>query len=126
MAEKKNKKIRTVPEVIDALEQCGGLIGKSCEYLQISKNAFYKSYRHIPEVDAAIDRIQRDAFDEVTETIFNNAINGDPRFCQLFLKYSPVAKKRGWVEEKNIKLETKKPLTDEEKDQLKNNLFGKL
>lgn len=117
---------RTTKEIIEGLEKCGGLIGKTCEYLQLSKSTFYSSYRHMPEIEKALDRIQRDAFDTVTETIYENAIAGDPRFCQLFLKYSPIAKQRGWVEEKNIKFETKKPLTEKEKEDLKTSLFGKL
>lgn len=120
------KRIRTIPEVIHALEECGGIIKQTCQYLQIAQTTFYKTYRHLPEIEEALDRIQRDAFDKITETIYRNAIAGDPKFCQMFLRYSPVAKRCGWLSEEHVKIETKKPLTETEREDLKNNLFGKL
>jgi hypothetical protein len=110
--------------VIDALEQAGGIINHALKIGNIGRGEFYRKYRNDPEIDATIKRLHREGFDQIQDTLFTLAAGGNIKAIALYIKYNPVAKDEGWRADETVILKDDKPLTDEEKDALKKEIFG--
>ena len=114
----------TVQQVLEAVKQAGGGIQDTARLLSMHLQDFYEKWRYQPEVDAAIKLAKRIGFERVTETVYEQALNGDRASQSLYLKYCPIGKQEGWTDTQTITLKAEKPLTEDERAALKGELFG--
>lgn len=117
------KKI-TLKMVLEAIERTGGKVAESIRLLGINPLTFYRNWRYLPEVEEALQKYRQFGFDEVTETILEQAKNGNLKAAHLYLRYSPTAKQNHWTDDQTLTIREEKPLSDAEKEQLKKDLFG--
>ena len=118
------KKKLSQKQVIEALEATGGNVGDAVNLLGVSKANFYRHYRYNPEIEKALADYSKIGFEAVTEVLFSLCMKGDTKAISLYLKYNPVAKANNWVESQTLVVKEEKPLSDEEKEALKKELFG--
>lgn len=111
-------------QFIKALEASGGNIDDACNLCGLSKGTFYRYYRYTPEIEKALSEQRKIGFESVTEVLYKLCLKGDTKAIALYLKYNPVAKANSWVESQTLVVKDEKPLTDEEKEALKKELFG--
>ncbi len=120
---KVDKKWKT-EEVIEALRQTGGSIREACRMLDMATTTFFRHWRYAPEVEAELDVLWKIGVHNVVDTVYSRALDGDLKACNLYLKYSPYAKELGWMPEEKVTVASEKPLTEDEKNALKDQLFG--
>lgn len=113
-----------VANVVQAVWECGGHVYDVIKKLHTSPSHFYTKWRHEPEVEKAFMEAWKLGFERVTNILYDKCMEGDMKAMALYLKFNPVAKVCGWTDNQTITLKTEKPLTDEEKDALKKELFG--
>ena len=118
------RKKLTLKQVIEAIDRAGGRVADTIKLLGINPKTFYEKYRYLPEVEEALKQYRQLGFDEVTQTIFEQAKGGNLKACSLYLKYCPVAKSNGWTDDQTLTIREEKPLSEAEKEQLKKDLFG--
>jgi hypothetical protein len=114
----------TQKDVINAINQTGGMIVESCNMAGISICDFYNKFRYNPKVEEALKQARRRGFEQVTDVLIQRALDGDMKAISLYLKYNPEAKAQNWVENQTLTLREEKPLTAEEKADLAKQLFG--
>lgn len=114
----------TDQEVIDALTQSGGGIRDACRILEMATTTFYREWRYKPEIDAHLNMLWRIGAHNVIDTVYERALDGDIKACNLYMRYSPYVKEMGWVPEERVTLKTEKPLTPEEIEQAAKEIFG--
>lgn len=119
------KKI-TKKQIIEALRQTQGIMKEACRILDMSASLFWRKYRHDPEIEAVIKELHLIGATNVIDTIYSQAINGDINSQKMYLKYCPEVKDLGWKEETTVNLKEDVKLTEEEKQKLKEEMFGKL
>ncbi len=128
--EKQEKKVQglkkrlTLKIVLDAIERTGGKVAETIRVLGINPLTFYRNWRYLPEVEEALQQFRQMGFEEVTDTIFEQAKNGNLKAAHIYLRYSPTAKKNDWTDNQTLTIKEDKPLSDAEKEQLKKDLFG--
>lgn len=116
----------TKKQVMDALVEAGGIMNDACKILGMSHSEFWRKWRHEPDVDALIRDLHRIGVARITDLVYQQALSGDIKSQHLYLRFCPEVKEQGWVEEQKITLKSDKPLTEEEKESLRNDLFGKV
>lgn len=114
----------TLNQVLDAIHEAGGVVTDAMALLHIDNYTFYKKWRYLPEVDKAILQAREMGFEQVTDILYKQCLDGDKGAIQLYLKYCPLSKMNQWVEGQVITLKGEKALTDEEKQNLVKELFG--
>lgn len=117
------KKI-TLKKVLEAVEKAGGSCTDTAMFLGVSVQYFYKKWRYVPEVNQAFEDYYEIGFNQVTETLYEQACKGNIKAITTYLRYNPIAKKKGWLDHQVLTFREEKPLTDEEKNELKARLFG--
>lgn len=114
----------TVKDVIDAINSTGGRIYESCAVCSMSVSEFYKRFRYNKKVEDALVKARQMGFELVTDTLLDKAMKGDMRAIQTYLRFNPIAKMNDWTDHQTLTIKEEKPLTDEEKQNLANKLFG--
>lgn len=114
-----------VADVVNAVMETGGHVQDTIKVLGMSNGDFYHRWRYNPKVIRALQQAREIGFESVTDVLYAQAVKGDLKACSLYLKYNPLAKQNGWVENQTLTIKEDKPLTDEEKEALKEELFGK-
>lgn len=118
-----NKHIST-KKVIEALETTGGDVTAACKLIGLSKYAFYRDYYTKPEIVEARRNFSTVGFFEVTDVLYRKCLEGDTRAIAIYLKYNPMAKEFNWLDSQTLVLKEEKPLSEEEKEKLKQELFN--
>lgn len=114
----------TKKQVIDTLKETAGCIIDTLKILDMSRSHFYKKFRYDPDVEKVLKESQLMGFEQVTETLFKQCLEGNMKAMSLYLKYNPLSKAEGWVENQTLTLKEEKPLTSDEKNKLVQDLFG--
>lgn len=114
----------TLKKVLEAIERAGGSCTDTAIQLGVSVQYFYKRWRYVPEVNQAFEEWYDIGFTQVTDTLYEQAVKGNIKAIQTYLRYNPVAKKKGWVDHQVLTFREEKPLSDDEKNELKARLFG--
>ena len=118
------KKRLTLKIVLEAIERTGGRVAETIRVLGINPLTFYRNWRYLPEVEEALQQFRQMGFEEVTDTIFEQAKNGNLKAAHIYLRYSPTAKQNDWTDNQTLTIKEEKPLSDEEKEKLKQELFS--
>ena len=114
----------TLKQVIDAVNEAGGVVTDTIALLHMDTYTFYKNWRYVPEVEKALNQAREMGFEKVTDILYKQCLDGDKSAIQLYLRYCPLSKLNQWVDGQTITLKAEKPLTDEEKQNLVKELFG--
>lgn len=128
--EKPKKRLRgpnkNIPpkKVIEALETTGGDVTAACRLIGLSKYAFYRDYYTNEEIMKARRNFQTVGFFEVTDVLYRKCLEGDTKAIAIYLRYNPEAKIQNWADSQTLILKEEKPLSDEEKEKLKQELFS--
>lgn len=113
-----------VADVVKAVMETGGHVQDAIKVLGMSNGDFYKRFRYQPKVVQALQQAREIGFESVTDVLYAQALNGDLKAISLYLKYNPLSKQNGWVENQTLTIKEEKPLSPEEKQQLAKELFG--
>lgn len=114
----------TKAQVKAALVETGGMIKETFDRLGMSPHTFYSKYRYDPEIEALITALRQQGFEAVTDVLFEQAKAGNLKAIRIYLQFNPLAKQNNWVEKSEVVVRDEKPLTDEEREELKKELFG--
>ena len=111
-------------QVLSAIAETGGIVTDTCRLLGVYPPDFYKKWRYLPEVEQAFIEAKSIGFEEVTDVLFKKALEGDNKAIKMYLQYCPLAKQNNWVDSQTLVLKEEKPLSEEEKEKLKQELFN--
>ena len=108
----------------EAIEAGHGNLYKIAKDLDVSISDLYRQIHADKELLDTIKFQHEITIERIFDNILDQSLSGDLRAVQLLLKYSPQSKAKGWLDEQKITIRDEKPLTAEEKEQLKKDLFG--
>lgn len=95
-----NKSLQYKKMLIDAMEQCHGVVSDACKSVGISRVTYYEYYNKDAEFKQAIDEIENTVLDYVEGKLFGLIEKGDVASTLFYLKTK--GKKRGYVERQEI------------------------
>lgn len=113
-------------EFLDAIDKCGGVLKDICRVLNISRSQYYFKWRTDPDIEEALKKNRTIGAIEITDLVYLEALSGNIDAQKIYLKFNPYVKSIGWKDESTVILHEEKPITEEEKAKLREDMFGKL
>jgi hypothetical protein len=95
-----NKSLQYKKELIQAMENCHGIVSDACKSVGISRVTYYDYYKKDAEFKKSIDEIENTVLDFVENKIFDKIDKGDVSCIIFYLKTK--GKNRGYVEKSEI------------------------
>lgn len=98
------KRMTTKQKLLNALEECHGVITTACRKAGVSRSAYYKIWNADEKFREAVEEIQEGAIDFVESALFKQIQEGNITGQIFYLKTK--GKNRGYVERQEIQQET--------------------
>lgn len=95
-----NKSLQYKKELIEAMENCHGIVSDACKSVGVSRVTYYDYYKNDPEFKASIDSIEGTVIDFVENKLFEKIEKGDVTCIIFYLKTK--GKNRGYIEKSEI------------------------
>jgi len=95
-----NKSLQLKKELIEAMEECHGIVSDACLSVGVSRVTYYKYYKEDEEFKASIDEIEGTVLDFVEGELFKKIKSGDTACIIFYLKTK--GKARGYVERTEV------------------------
>jgi len=83
--------------MLEALKENLGNVTAACKAIGILRESHYGYMKKDPEYAADVAEVQNLVFDFVESKLYQSINKGDTQAMGLFFRYSPSAKRRGWV-----------------------------
>ena len=91
-----NKSLQYKKALIEAMEECHGIVSDACKSVGVSRVTYYKYYNDDPEFKKDIDEIEGVVLDFVENQLFGKIKKGDVACIIFYLKTK--GKQRGYIE----------------------------
>jgi hypothetical protein len=98
------KRITTKQKLLNALEECHGVVTTACKKAGLSRAAYYKIWNSDENFRQQCDEIQESAIDFVESQLFKQIQEGNITGQIFYLKTK--GKNRGYIEKTQIQQET--------------------
>ena len=98
------KRITTKQKLLNALEECHGVVTTACKKAGLSRAAYYKIWNADEKFRAQCEEIQESAIDFVESALFKQIKDGNITGQIFYLKTK--GKNRGYIEKTQIQQET--------------------
>lgn len=95
-----NKSLQYKKELIQAMENCHGIVSDACKSVGVSRVTYYDYYKNDPEFKKSIDEIENIVLDYVEGKLFKLIDKGDIASTLFYLKTK--GKSRGYIEKSEI------------------------
>lgn len=118
------KSTHTLAQILKAIDDTGGLVREACLVMNMPVMTFYRKWRHKPEVAQALQEARNAGFEAVTDVLYTKCLDGDTKAISLYLQYNPLAKEKNWRKEESLTIKEEKPLSEAEKKDLVQSIFG--
>jgi len=97
-----NKSLQYKKMLIEAMEQCHGIVSDACKSVDVSRVTYYKYYKDDPEFKQSIDEIESIVLDYVEGKLFKLIDKGDVASTLFYLKTK--GKGRGYIEKTEMNI----------------------
>jgi len=87
---------------IEALRETLGNVTEASRRTGIDRISHYKYLKDDPEYKQQVDEIANMVFDYVESNLYKQIGKGDTPAMNLYFRYSPTAKRRGWQQNLDI------------------------
>lgn len=111
-------------KIIDALHENRGNIAKTAKALDCYITDIFVRINSDKDIQNALNQIHKENVILITDKLEDQCISGDIKSINTLLRYSPNTHDAGWIEDSKITVREEKPLTADEKEKLKKELFG--
>lgn len=91
-----NKSLQYKKALIQAMEECHGIVSDACKSVNVSRVTYYKYYKEDEDFKIAIDEIEGTVLDFVEGELFRKIKTGDTACIIFYLKTK--GKNRGYIE----------------------------
>jgi hypothetical protein len=95
-----NKSLQYKKELIQAMENCHGIVSDACLSVGVSRVTYYDYYKKDKEFKTTIDEIENTVLDYVEGKLFKLIDKGDVASTLFYLKTK--GKGRGYIEKSEI------------------------
>lgn len=103
------KRITTKQKLLNALEECHGVVTTACKKAGLSRAAYYKIWNADEKFRQQCEEIQESAIDFVESALFKQIKDGNITGQIFYLKTK--GKNRGYIEKTQIQQETTGSIT---------------
>ena len=87
---------------IDALKETLGNVTEASKLVSITRETHYNWMKSDPEYKIQVEEIANMVFDYVESALYRQIGKGDTPAMNLYFRYSPTAKRRGWQQNLDI------------------------
>ena len=95
-----NKSLQYKKMLIDAMEQCHGIVSDACRSVKVSRVTYYEYYNNDEDFKKAINEIENSVLDYVEGKLFKLIDKGDVASTIFYMKTK--GKNRGYTEKSEI------------------------